>query len=357
MSRTPCWPPLLLALGLLSLSAGPVAAQNFDLYNLPKDAKALEWDWYTRDFRDLTFTRMAGPSPDYRLGKGDEVQVQIVGFQGPFNFKIRPNGSITIPLAGDVQVAGLTAEEAEAVIVDRFKERDLLKDPEVLVYIASYESKRFWVYGQIDRQGEYVMSQQLTLMDAIFIGGGLDFYGDRYGYLHRRGKGAAAGGTPARDALLESPATPLAGREVIKIDLQPMREGKLLSPNPLIEDGDVVVIPTRYPTVVYVLGDVQKAGAFQLSTDERLMVSQAVALAGGPGRTAKASGGFLVRYTEDGLRRQIPVDFSAIMQGRQRDFEVLPNDVIFIPGSKAKTLQFATLGAIPGVVASIPVQD
>jgi polysaccharide export outer membrane protein len=136
-----------------------------------------------------------------------------------------------------------------------------------------------------------------------------------------------------------------------------MRDGKVLSPNPLIEDGDVIVIPTRYPTVVYVLGDVQRAGAFQLNTDERLMVSQAVAMAGGPGRTAKVGGGFLVRYGPDGTRQQLPVDFSAIMQGRQRDFEVLPNDVIFIPGSKAKTLQFATLGAIPGVVASIPVQD
>lgn len=352
--RRQCWLAwIILALVLGPGLAGTVHAQaDNDLFSFSKDLKALNWDWYTRDFRELTFNRMAGVSEDYRVGPGDDLQITIVGIEAGRNYRVRGNGEITVPLLGNVMVGNLTAEEAENAIASQLRAQSLVNDPQVLIYIASYEAKKFWVYGQVDRPGEYTMSQQLTVMDAIFMAGGLDFYGESKAYLHRRVAGSGTGAPP--QSLVDRPAVARSGTEVVELDLRAMRNGGLLSPNPQLKDGDVVVVPTRYPTVFYVLGDVRSAGPFQVNTGERLTVTQAVSQAGGPTRTAKTSEGLLVRYTSDGQRVDTPFDYLAILNGRQPDFEIRSNDVVFIPGSSAKEFGYGLLNAVPGVIAAMP---
>jgi len=62
------------------------------------------------------------------------------------------------------------------------------------------------------------------------------------------------------------------------------------------------------------------------------------------------SDGLLVRYDEQGNRKEIPVDFAAILDGRQPDFPIQPNDIIFIPGSTAKNVGYGMLGIIPSLL-------
>ncbi len=328
---------------------------NFELYGVPKLAKPLHFDWFTKkDARELTFWRMPGLSPDYRMGPGDELEITIVGMDASYSLQVRTGGEVVIPLMGAVKVGGLTAEEAEAEIGERLRERGLLTKPEVLVYVASYQAKKFWVIGQVDRPGEYAMSQQLTVMDGIFMAGGLDFYGDRHGYLHRRSSGSSR--APSPQTALRAPEVAGPGTEVIKLDLQPMRQGGVLSPDLLIDDGDVIVIPTSYPLVFYVLGDVSRPGAYEVARGpERMTFSQALSQAGGPAKTAQVSKGLIVRYGSDGTRHEVKVDYMAILRGDQSDIEVQSNDVIFIPGSSVKRITLGTLDAIPAVISTIPL--
>jgi len=356
-SNRPTWRLRWLVSWVLLIAVLPgvtnEAAAQQDIMALPKNAKPLDWDWYNRgETRELTFNRFPGISPDYRLGVNDELQIQIVGFEGPFNFRVRAGGEIAMPQVGNVSVAGLTAEQAEETIAARYREEKLLLNPEVLVFINSYEAKKFWVYGQIDRPGEYAMSQQLTVMDAILMAGGLDFYGSNEGYLHRRLPGMQ--GTLRPEGLLASPSTPRPGHTVEKLDLAPMRHGGLLTPNPLIEQGDVLVIPTRYPTLFYVLGDVVKPGYFQINTGERITVSRAMSQAGGPSKTAKTSRGVVVRYDSDGIRQELRVDYKAILEGRQRDFEIQSGDIVFVPGNGAKNVGLGLIGQLPQIVQTTP---
>ena len=44
------------------------------------------------------------------------------------------------------------------------------------------------------------------------------------------------------------------------------------------------------------------------------------------------------------------MDFAAILKGKQPDFAVRPNDILFVPGSGAKTLGYGLLGVIPGAL-------
>lgn len=71
-------------------------------------------------------------------------------------------------------------------------------------------------------------------------------------------------------------------------------------------------------------------------------------------RTAKLHKGILVRYSEQGVREQLSVNFEDILRGKKEDFVVRANDVIFIPGSKFKTLGYGVLSALPGAVTNMP---
>ena len=84
-----------------------------------------------------------------------------------------------------------------------------------------------------------------------------------------------------------------------------------------------------------------------------LLVSQAVAMAGGLLKTAKAGSGMLLRYEEDGTRREMPVDFTAVLRGKAPDFPVQADDIIFVPGSAAKNLGYGLLNLAPMAVSRI----
>lgn len=325
---------------------------------------------FVADPRQLTFNRFPGISPDYRLGTGDLLEISVVAMP-ELNQKIRVtnSGEINIPLLGSIQVADLTAADVESRISSRLKDQQLIKNPEVLIYIQEYQAKSIYMVGMVDRPGQYTMSQQLTLMDAMFMAGILDPLADRFGYLYRRPSPRGPGWPPGvqiekpdvarfmdrirvsgRRATGVVPPMPEPGTEVAKIDLQPYWEGGVLKPNILLRGGDVIVVPPRDVNFIYVFGEVRVPGAYELPWGKPLLVSQVISLAGGPAKTAKMSAGMLVRFDREGKRSEMQSDFDAILKGKKPDFMVQNNDIIFVPGSNAKTLGYGLLGTIPSII-------
>ncbi len=225
-------------------------------------------------------------------------------------------------------------------------EADLIKDPEVLVYIAEYRAKPIYILGQVDRPGQYIMSQQLTLMDAILLAGGLDFTAGRYGYLHRLISEADDSEEAAPAVIKGGGAIGAPQTTVTRIDLQPAKEGGVISPNPDMRRGDTFFVPERKVETFFVVGDVLNAGSFEIPAENKIKVAQAISQAGGPSKTAKLSEGLLVRYDKAGSRKEMAVDSGAILRGDQPDIFVQANDVIFIPGSNAKTVGYGLLNVV-----------
>jgi polysaccharide export outer membrane protein len=337
---------------------GPAFGQaNSDFWAYPRDLVTMEGFSGGKNARELTFNRMPGLSPDYKMGPGDELEVTIVGHSMQ-TLRISTTGEITIPFAGAIKVTDLTAEEAEAVIAERLAEKGLIKNPQVLIYISKYEAKTIYAVGEVDRPGEYSVSFQMTLMDLIFLAGGIDFTASRYGYLHRRSPNAAPDWRPTFvradiSDLVNRPDAARAGGELIEIDLQPMKDGGVLERNLVLRNGDVLYVPRREIEAAFVIGDVMRTGAFELPQEKKLTASRLIAMAGGPTRTAKMSKGILVRADRDGKRTEFPVDFAAVLKGDKPDVEIRPNDVVFIPGSTTKTLGFGILNTIPGVLTTM----
>jgi len=333
---------------LLLMVSGVVFGQvNSDYFAYPRNYTDMEQ--FVRDNRQLTFNRLPGLSVDYQIGGGDVLMIEIVGAeqlnQSP---TVHNSGTITFPLLGTIDIANLTPGEIETKIAGLLAERKLLKDPEVLVHITSYSSKEIFILGEVDRPGQYVMSQPWSLMDAILIAGGLDFRAEDYGYLHRRISDSERGMPPPLE--VEKPDIALPGTRVQRVDLRPLKTGGTLENNFPLQEGDVFMVPRRLIEVFYVIGDVKGPGVFEIPPGASVTASQAISWAGGPTRTSKLKKGSLVRHDKAGQRSQMPVDYAAILTGKQKDASVQPNDILFIPGSESKTLAYGLLNTIPGVV-------
>jgi polysaccharide biosynthesis/export protein len=280
------------------------------------------------------FSSIRGVSQEYRLGMGDALEIQVVD-AAELNQSVRISGTgeANFMGIGPIRIAGLTASEVETQVAAALKERGLVRNPQVLVFISEYRAKRIYLSGELLLPGEVVMSQRLTVLDAILIAGGFGQYPARYAFLHRHVSAQPDAGPPTA-SLVAKPDAPRDGTKILKIDLQPVLEGKPPEPDLVLEEGDYLIVPRKQLDFYFVLGEVTNPSNFPIPEAQRITVSQAISRAGGPLMAAKSSKCTIVRKDQTGKQIEIPVDFPAIMKGEKKDIEVLPNDVVFIPSSR-----------------------
>ncbi|MCH7805310.1 MAG: polysaccharide biosynthesis/export family protein [Acidobacteria bacterium] len=289
-------------------------------------------------------------SSEYRLGAGDLIEVSVFGVED-FNYNLRIDslGQINLPFIGSITAAGLTPTELGHELKSTLEGR-LIRNPQVSVFVKEYRSQPVFVLGAVKQPGQYQMIYQLNLIDVIAMAGGLEIErAADYALVRRRGSGRASEGITG--GRTDGEAVELAELDVVEVDLKELLEGSNLSLNIPIQGGDVIYIPERKMELFYVVGEVTKPGAFEIPPQNDVFVSQAVTWAGGPMKTAKTDKGILVRYNGNGERQEMAVNFSDIIQGKKSDFLVQANDIIFIPGSTAKSLGYGLLQIIPATLS------
>ena len=109
---------------------------------------------------------------DYRIGSQDLLEIQIYGIDNlKREVRVNSRGLVSLPLIGPVQVGGLTSEEAETLIAEKYA-KDYLQDPQVSVFIKEFTSQRITVEGAVARPGIYPIRGDTTLVQAIALAGG-----------------------------------------------------------------------------------------------------------------------------------------------------------------------------------------
>jgi polysaccharide biosynthesis/export protein len=282
-------------------------------------------------------------SPDYRVGPGDSLYISAFGMN-EFNQTIRVSnsGKIHVPYLGILKVADMTCAQIQAEIVQGLIGRKLLKEPWVQVRVVEYRAHPAYILGEVMQPGQFLIRDDMYVMDLITLAQGFNEVASPIGYLYRRtieapdSNGKNATGGMFRD-------------EAIEINFQQLYDGSRPELNVKLRGGDVLYCPQRRVSHFFVVGDVNSPGAIELPFGQQVLASQAVAKAGGPYKTAKMSKGMLMRYDKEGKQQEQPVDFKAILLGKKADFAVMPNDIIFIPGSSAKTVGYGILGALPTI--------
>ncbi|RPI26781.1 MAG: hypothetical protein EHM61_10715, partial [Acidobacteria bacterium] len=254
-------------------------------------------DW-NQKIQELSFKNAGN---DYRLGPGDLITVDVFGIEGfGRNLRISSSGTVTLPYLGVVQASGLTTTDLEASLAKMLDGR-FIKNPQVSVFVAEYRSQSVFVLGAVQKPGQYQITQPLRLIDAIGLAGGLNLEAaDNFAIVQKKGATNGPGDT--------TPVATGQQNESIKVNLKDLLENGKLDLNVQIAGGDVVQIPERQIQRFYVIGDVNRPGSYELPREANVFISQALAEAGGPMRTAKASKAVLVRWDEGGKRQEMAVN-------------------------------------------------
>jgi len=113
----------------------------------------------------------SGPQT-YRIGVEDVLRIFVWGepdLSG--EFRVLPDGSISLPLVHDIPVRGLTTTEVRKAVTVRLAE--FINDPNVTVIVESINSYRIYFLGEVSRQGAVQFYRPTRLMQAIAAAGGL----------------------------------------------------------------------------------------------------------------------------------------------------------------------------------------
>src|SRR5664279_2209180 len=87
-----------------------------------------------------------------RIGTGDLLQITVFGVPDlAEEVRVNDAGSVSVPLIGNVHLAGLTSDEAQQLIATRLRDRGFLRDPQVAVFQKEYASQGVAVMGEVQR--------------------------------------------------------------------------------------------------------------------------------------------------------------------------------------------------------------
>jgi polysaccharide export outer membrane protein len=257
------------------------------------------------------------PSPtpaattEYQAGVGDILEVVVAGNEDiSRTVTIQTNGALTLPLLGEIAVAGLTPREIGRKLTTLLA-RDYLVNPQVEVKVKEYQSQSVLVLGEINYRGRKVLRGRTRLFDLLIECGGFtpNASGD---VTITRKDGNPAGATETIKLRFSSAS--FTQQDQINIEF-------------ILRNGDVILAGGKQ--FVTVEGEVGRPGRFPI--EEGLTVSHALVLAGGLTRFGSNTVKLRRESAEAGKPEIIKVDLKGIRNGKQNDPLIQPNDRITVP--------------------------
>ena len=126
----------------------------------------------------------------YRVQPGDVLQVRVFRNDNiTGNYQVRPDGSVSLPLAEEIAARGSTVAEVRAAIVERLKKYIEDAGGMTSVTLDQVRGIRYSVIGEVQRAGSFEVNHYVTLLEALANAGGLTAYAqpDSLYVLRRQG--------------------------------------------------------------------------------------------------------------------------------------------------------------------------
>jgi len=246
---------------------------------------------------------------EYLLGKNDVIEVKVFG-EAEFSglFRINSDGDFEYPYLRKIHAEGKTKEVLAKEINDRLKD-GYLTDPQVNIEVKEFRSRVVHVLGAVGRPGDYFLDQDTKILTLISKAGGiLPGGGKRVLLIRNLDKGDQS-------------------KPMIIDYYRLIHEGDY-SQNIEVQDGDTLNIPKA--NEIFVVGNVARPGPVMF--EENMTILQAVTLAGGPTPVASTKSTYILRQGEKG-EEKIAVRFDKIMENKQKNVILKPDDVIVVPES------------------------
>ena len=263
------------------------------------------------------------PALDYKIGPLDVVQIVVwehpeltspMGQYQPAGQKVTTAGTLFYPYAGEIEVAGMTAQELREEITRRLSDK-VLTNPQVDVRVTGHNSLKAFVTGAVNKPGYVPFSEEpMNLPSAIALAGGFNEYAEASGVQIKR------------------------NNKTYTINYNEAFQKNIPIEKILMQPGDQVWVPYGDTRRVYVLGEVQKNTAVTFKNG-RLTLVDALASAGGlQVVTASASSIYVIRNTNE---KQIDVFHlnakNALALAMADRFPLEERDIVYVDASGLAT--------------------
>jgi len=243
------------------------------------------------------------PGPEYRLGPGDVLEVQIAGRLDVERSQVfvDPTGAISLPPLGSILVGGLTLLEAQRRVAARAS--GVFRFANVTLAVALPRTFEVTLSGEVERPGTFAVSALRRLHEVI-----LD-----------------AGGVTSRGSLRRVQVTRKSG--VTEVDLLSFELGGDLTQNPFAEEGMRIHVPPRGPSVI-LTGAVRRPGEYEIGPTGSLRAL--LELVGGLSQASAGSEARLTRVGSDGRKETTAIDLGTALKP-PADVPLEPGDALFVP--------------------------
>ena len=250
-------------------------------------------------------------------------------------YRVSATGTLAFPLLADpVRAAGLSPQQLAELLSQKCLEAGVLSHPQISVTIRESRIHAVAITGAVKNPQIYPVFGRITLLDILSQAGGVaEDAGSSVtitrGEVSRRVLASGAGGAAEGGKSMAVPTT-------VSVNLRGLLETGDPSLNLTVYPGDRVTV--QRAGVVYVLGAVNRAGAYLLTEARQDMtVLRALALAESLRSTAKGKKALILRPNPSapGGREEIPVNLNAMLRGGAPDRPLQSNDVLFVPDSLA----------------------
>lgn len=199
--------------------------------------------------RNLTFepnVNIATP-PNYRLGPGDEVVIDIWGAsQNTIRQQISPDGTINLEQLGPVFLSGMSIERAQQYLTGELRKIYSDQSNQIRVTLGNTRTIQINVMGEVIQPGTYALSAFSTVFHALYRAGGVSGIGSLRNVKVSRG-----------------------GQTVATVDVyQFIMQGKTRD-DIRLEEGDVIIVPA-YEELVQITGNVKRPMRYEMKKGETL---------------------------------------------------------------------------------------
>ena len=313
-------------------------------------------------------------STDFGIGPGDilEISVPDVDEMKQREERVSPQGTIELPIAGSIQVSGLSEPQLHDALTKAFSK--YIKDPQVDVFVKSYSSRQVAVIGMVNKPGLYTLNRRNeTILDLIGQAGGMsDGAGSSIVFVpaSENQSSTALNETLARLQPLEEPpsderatasvamaaqqrvqvaaeqpdkkagsnwqgssnvipGTLAPGSDPIFINVTGGNQSEMAVP---VRPGDIIMVPARGQVLVQ--GWVVNPGAYPITPG--MTALGAVTAAGGE---LYSSSAMVLRAGPGGQKMKLPVNLSDVESGEAPDVQVQSGDIVIV--------QRSVVGAVP----------
>ena len=158
----------------------------------------------------------------YAIGTGDVLEVSVWKNEAlTRRLTVLPDGRVSFPLIGDIDIAGRTAAQVRTELEKRLAR--FIKDPILSVLVQQVNSLHIYVIGKVNRPGRLTLNTDINVMQALSMAGGLNTYAKRNEIkIFREGEQDTA---------------------TFNFKYDDVSEGKKMEQNIRLMRGDVVVVP------------------------------------------------------------------------------------------------------------------